>query len=396
MYQKRESLKIYANKNTDKVKIMAEKYSMKDDFYNPTTISKISSEIKIVYDDFAQHDFESEVLEKFPKLELKERMYHIRDMLSKYLPDDFKNAIKILLNALPSELDPNKSDDDFGDFIYAPYSEFVTEFGCTKEHLEFSLSALREITKRFSVEFAIRDFINAFPKETYEMMMACSLSENYHERRFASEGRRIKLPWAKKIDIDYRDNIQILDNLYLDNTRFVTRSVANHLNDLSKIDAPLVLTTLKGWRDSKRQNKKEMEFIINHALRSLIKSGNKETLEFLGYKTNPAIQIKDFSINKESIKIGEALEFDFEIMADKDEKLIVDYILYFRTKSGTQNPKVHKIKKLTLAENSSSQIMKKHTFKANMTTRKLYEGEHKVELQINGKVYESKIFELVL
>ena len=38
---------------------------------------------------------------------------------------------------------------------------------------------------------------------------------------------------------------------------------------------------------------------------------------------------------------------------------------------------------------------KKHHFKANMTTRKLYAGEHKVELQINGKIYASIKFDLL-
>ncbi len=367
---------------------------MKDALFNADKIAKISSEIKTVHTNFDQDKFEKETLEKFPELELKDRIFHIRDMLSKYLPTDYKQATNILLKALPSELDPSKSDDDFGDFIYAPYSEFVTKHGCSKKDLNFSLDALKEITKRFSAEFAIRNFINEFPKETYEMMKDCSKSSNYHQRRLSCEGLRIKLPWAKKINIDYNDNIAILNNLFYDNTRFVTRSVANHLNDISKVDASLVLKTLKRWKAKDRQNLKEMEFIINHSLRTLIKTGDKKTMEFLGYKIDPNIKINNLSINKTVIKIGEALEFDFEIMAKEDEKLIVDYILYFRTKNGNLNPKVHKIKKIETSKDKPTKIVKKHHFKANMSTRKLYVGRHKVELQINGKVYGSKTFDL--
>jgi len=36
--------------------------------------------------------FESEVVSLFPQLELKERINHIRDMLAKYLPDDYREA----------------------------------------------------------------------------------------------------------------------------------------------------------------------------------------------------------------------------------------------------------------------------------------------------------------
>jgi len=67
-------------------------------------------------------------------------------------------------------------------------------------------------------------------------MLNWSKSENYHHRRLASEGSRQKLPWCQKINLDYKKTIKILDNLYFDESRYVTRSVANHLNDISKID----------------------------------------------------------------------------------------------------------------------------------------------------------------
>ena len=112
-------------------------------------------------------------------------------------------------------------------------------------------------------------------------MKQWSKSDHYHFRRLASEGTRASLPWGIKINLDYKKPIEILDGLYYDNTRFVTRSVANHMNDISKKDASLVLDILKKWKDSKKQNKKEMDFIISHSLRTLVKDGNKEALDFL-------------------------------------------------------------------------------------------------------------------
>ena len=373
---------------------MKEKFSLKDELFNPAKVQKIASEIQAVYADFEQEAFEAEVVSLFPQLELKERIDHIRDMLAKYLPDDYREAMTILLKALPLELDTNKYDNDFGDFIYAPYGAYVAAFGCSKEDLDFSLTALREITKRFSVEYAIRDFINAFPKETLEMLKECSLSDNYHERRLASEGLRPKLPWAKKINIDYRKAVFILDNIFYDKTRYVTRSVANHLNDIAKMDAALVVATLKRWKRSEKQERKEMDFIINHALRTLVKQGDEDALALLGYRKDPSIKVNAFALHKSEVSIGEALVFSFEIDSKEEEHLIVDYIMHFRTKAGKLSPKVHKFKKLSLLEGDSVKLDKKHHFKANMTTRKLYAGEHKVELQINGKIYASINFEL--
>lgn len=191
---------------------MKEKFSLKDALFNPEKVHQLAIEIKIVYADLDQESFEKDITDVFPKLELKERIDHMSDMLFKYLPDKYNEAIAIIVQALPEELDTNKYDNDFGDFIYAPYAAYVAVFGCNNEHVTLSLSILRELTKRFSVEFAIRDFINNYPVETLVMLEACSKSDNYHERRLASEGLRPKLPWAKKLSLDYKIPVKLLDN----------------------------------------------------------------------------------------------------------------------------------------------------------------------------------------
>jgi len=371
---------------------MKEKFSLKDELFNSDKVHKIAVEIKAVYPAFDQKAFERDVLKPFPKLELKERMYHIRDMFVLYLPEDYREAVDILVKSLPDELDTNRSDNDFGDFIYAPYSEFVAAFGCSRIELSFSLQALREITKRFSVEFAIRDFINAYPEETFAMLEACALSNNYHERRLASEGLRPKLPWAKKINNEHDRTLFILNNIFYDETRYVTRSVANHLNDISKIDPELAIATLKSWKATGKQNKKEMDYIISHALRTLVKQGNENALALLGYKRDPKIVISDLKLYQDEVRLGEALIFDFKIEAKEDSHLLLDYIIHFRTKSGKASPKVHKIKKLSLKAGECIGVSKKHLFRANMSTRKLYAGKHKVELQINGVCYDLGTF----
>ena len=371
---------------------MKEKFSLKDQLFNENSVRKLSDEIDEASAVFEKEAFYTEVLVAFPELELKERIYHIRDMLLKYLPQGYEEALSVILQALPAPLDPEKEDDDFGDFIYAPYGEFVVCYGCNDAHLDRSLKALREITKRFSVEFAIRDFINNYPAETMTMLKACARSENYHERRLASEGSRPKLPWAKKLTLDYSKSITLLDTLYYDKTRYVTRSVANHLNDIAKVDASLVIKTLKRWQASMRQDPKEMAYLTSHALRTLVKEGNEEALALLGYERSPQIVLSELRLVQKSVKVGEALHIEFQIEAKEQCKLMLDYIVYFKTKSGKHSPKVHKIKKLSLDREACMKVSKKHFFKAEMTTRKLYAGEHKVELQINGKRYDMGTF----
>lgn len=92
---------------------MAKKIILKDMLFNSDKISFISNRIKEVYIDFDEEHFNHDVLKKFPDLELKERIFHIRNNLKKYLPNNYKTAVKILIQSLPEELDNKKLDDDF-------------------------------------------------------------------------------------------------------------------------------------------------------------------------------------------------------------------------------------------------------------------------------------------
>ena len=174
---------------------MTEKVLLKDLLFNKEKVEKIASAIQYTHRPFKKDDFVREVLARFPELELKARISWIAECLKKYLPNDYKRAADILIKALPAPNNPELSDDDFGDFIYAPYAEYVAKNGCTEEHLQFSLNALYKLTQRFSVEDAIRYFINAFPKETLKELLSWTKDSHYHVRRLCSEGTRPKLPW---------------------------------------------------------------------------------------------------------------------------------------------------------------------------------------------------------
>ena len=369
-----------------------EKFSLKDHLFNPEKIHMLSDSIMEVYSDFAFMEFAHDIILRLPELELKERIEYIARCLKRYLPKDYEEAVAIILESLPPELDPNKTDDDFGSFIYSPYWEFVVMKGLNEKYLRLSLDTLWELTKRFSVEWPIRYFLNEFEEETFKQMKQWSKSDHYHLRRLASEGTRASLPWGIKINLDYKKPIEILDGLYYDNTRFVTRSVANHMNDISKKDASIVLDILKKWKDSKKQNKKEMDFIISHSLRTLVKDGNKEALDFLWY-SHPDITVDAFYISNSHIKMWEYLEFEFDITSNKDQALMIDYIIYFVKANGKLSGKTFKISKKKFGKWEVFKIMKKQMFR-EMTTRKFYAWEHFVELQINGETFGKKAFRL--
>ncbi len=371
------------------------RFSLKDELFHVQNVTELAKRIQGVYPDFKTRAFIKRVTGKFPDLELKERIDWIAHNFDFYIPKDYEETVAILLASLPPELDPELTDDDFGEFINAPYSHFVATRGCTKEHLTYSLAALTEMTKRFSVEGPIRDFINAFPHETFAYLEICSKDKNYHVRRLASEGTRAMLPWCHNITTDYKRPLTILNRLHADKTRYVTRSVANHMNDISKIDPALVIETLKKWKKEGRQNTQEMEFIIRHSLRTLINQGNTSALTLVGYK-KPAIEVTHFQSKTKRVQIGDSYEFTLTLVSTskKSQKLLVDYVLYFQKKNGELTPKTFKIKKIALAPHEEMVLHKKHPMKS-MSTKTLYPGEHRVEIQINGERFGSLKFTLL-
>jgi len=376
---------------------MKEKFSLKDHLFNLQKLEKIGTEISQVYPAFKRDAFLKTTVAKFPELELKQRITWIAEQLKRYLPPSYQEAVAILLASLPRPCDPSLSDDDFGDFIYAPYSEFVAKYGCKKEDLAFSLDALKSITTRFSAEDAIRYFINAFPTDTMNTLLHWTTDSHYHVRRLASEGTRPKLPWSQKIVIKPEETFPILDRLYADRTRFVTRSVANHLNDISKLNPASVIDSLAAWQQSKKQSEKEMTFMIKHALRTAVKQGHPGAISFLGVSPNPQVTVSGFCIKTPQVTIGDAVEFSCVITALKKEKVIVDYSIHFQNKAGTMaNKKMYKLKQFTVEPGDVVTIEKRHLFRAGMTTRILYPGEHQVAIQVNGQKVGSGSFELKL
>ncbi len=369
-------------------------FSLKDHLFNDETVNTFAGWLVSAKPDLDRARFVAEVLDRFDELELKQRIAHIASVMATHLPDDFQEAVEVIISALPERLDPSQVDNDFGEFIIAPFSHFIAVNGATPDRLELSLGALREITQRFSAEDAIRTFINEFPAETLAFLAECAVDPNYHVRRLASEGTRPKLPWSGKLLIEHTAPLPILDLVFGDPTRYVTRSVANHLNDIAKLDPDLVVDTLNRWKATGRQEPAEMDFIIEHACRTLVKDGDERALSLLGFGEEPDVEIRDLISPTSMVQIGSAFEFSFTLAARRPQKLLLDYTMVFAGPDGDPGgSKVFKLKKLDLDAGESVVIKKKHPMRL-MTTRALYDGAHSITLQINGKALDSLPFEL--
>lgn len=370
------------------------RFSLKDALFNAERLGYLAELFRAAERGFNVREFLNATVPQLPQLELKARISHIATSLEKHLPDDFPSAARIIVSALPPPLDPTQTDGDFGDFIFAPLGEYVVRGGLSKSHLRLSLATLKELTQRFSMEYAIRPFINAFPDETLRELKRWSQDSNYHVRRLVSEGTRPLLPWAPRIRLDIEASLALLDVLHADPTRYVTRSVANHLNDIAKSRPELVVETLTRWQVEGQQDEAELRWMSKQALRTLVKRGHPQSLKLLGFSAKPKISVEGFTIKDLRLEAGQALEFSVTIVARQPTALLIDYVVEFVKSNGSLAPKVFKLKSVELGKNESLTLNKQHRLLANATTYRLYPGKHFLTLQINGQSYGRCPFEI--
>lgn len=89
-----------------------------------------------------------------------------------------------------------------------PLADYVALRGLG--HFEVSLNLLKEMTKRFSAEFAIRPFLLAEPQRTIGVLETWADDANLHVRRLVSEGTRPRLPWAMRLPAFIADPAPVL------------------------------------------------------------------------------------------------------------------------------------------------------------------------------------------
>ncbi|MDE4133578.1 hypothetical protein PXK00_10665 [Phaeobacter sp. QD34_3] len=370
---------------------MASGFSLKDQLFNLEKTRYLAGLFAAADPGFDADGFEAQVMARFPELELKQRIHWIAEVLAGHYSGPLPEVAPVLLSALPPPLDPGKSDDDFGDFIFAPLGEFVIAKGI-EDHPDLTLDLLEALTQRFSMEYAIRPMLNRWPDLTLTRMQDWVRHENYHVRRLVSEGTRPRLPWGLGIGLDLRAPLPLLDHLHGDSTRFVTRSVANHLNDIARKDPDLVVDTLRRWGDGGLQTGKEMDWMTRHACRGLVKAGHPGALGLLGYDPEAPVTAQ-ILLEVTSVPIGEALCFSVVLAGPEDQPVLVDYRLHFQRPGGKTSAKVFKLKQAHLMKGRLT-LSKRHRMKGDATTFTLVPGTHRIEILVNGTQRAEMAFEL--
>lgn len=364
--------------------------------FSPDLVACLAGHLRRHVNGFEAPQFTAAIVPQLETLALKARAQLIADQVHAALPADPAQRAKVLLALLHPDdghqVNRPSGDEGVCGWGILPLTMVVGQHGVAD--FDRSMLLLREMTKRFTAEFAIRHFLLADQGRAITTLSGWVDDPSHHVRRLVSEGSRPRLPWAMQLPGLIRDpspTLPLLERLRDDPEPYVRRSVANHLNDIAK-DHPQLITALAA--DWMHGASPEREALLRHACRGLIKQGDAAALAVFG-RHPPRVQAGPLELSVSEVRMGEALELRLLLrsVADEAQQLTVDYVLHLRKANGRLSPKVFKGALLDLAPGASVQFRRTHRFR-EVTTRRHYMGEQAVSLRINGEDTAQVVFSL--
>ncbi|MDT8446322.1 MAG: DNA alkylation repair protein [bacterium] len=361
---------------------MSERFEVREVF-NLKVVQEQAQRFLKAWPLFDAQGFVESVTPQLPPLGFKERAEVIVRGLEAYLPGDFLQALDILVAALPPKIE-GENLEGYGGFICWPLGDWIAQHG--QDHFEASMQALYRLTQSFSAEGAIRPFLTQQPEATLKILTQWAQDPNPHVRRLVSEGTRPRLPWTPALPQykkDPRPLFSLLEALKEDPALLVRRSVANHLNDVSKDHPDLAVELLSRWHQQGPSER--VRWITGHALRTLIKKGHPGALGLMGFEAQPQVSL-DWLQRPEDLKIGEEMRFSFRLKskAKTQQKLVIDFAVGFCKAKGQLADKMFKLAVRDLEPGASVELSKGLVL-AQRSTRKLYPGAHRLSVWVGGQ-----------
>ncbi|MBF0110658.1 MAG: DNA alkylation repair protein [Magnetococcales bacterium] len=365
--------------------------SLKEIYHRPL-VEELAARVAANHPGFDVETFVAEVVADFPSLELMARSRRIAEGLRAYLPATFPDAVAILLASM-GEDDGSGGVEGYDGFRHLPFLNFVGRYGLN--HPDLALDALERMTRHFSAEFDIRPYILNHPKLTLPRLHTWARHEDWRLRRLASEGSRPRLPWGLRLKPFIDDPtpcLEILEPLHADHHPVVRRSVANHLNDVSRDHPDLAVATAQRWLN---HGDAGTLWIVNHGLRTLVKQGHAGALALLGFSGSLTPEVVAFTLMPPRVMLGETATFTTTLRCREAATLSIDYIVHHQRQNGSLSPKVFKLARRRVLADEVIHLEKSHPLRP-ITTRRYYPGLHRLDLLVNGRVVCGGTFELAM
>jgi 3-methyladenine DNA glycosylase AlkC len=356
-------------------------------FVDAAVVDRLADRFGAVHPQFDSAGFRSAATAGLDDMELKERIAHIAACLAEHLPAHYPDAVAVVVAAA------DHPDPPIGGWEAWPLNTFIELHGT--EWPEDSLDAMERLTRYASSEFALRPLLEHHPETTFARLERWVDHPDEAVRRLVSEGTRPLLPWGKRVEAlrtDPEPGLALIARLVGDPSETVRRSVANHLNDVSKDHPERAIEVARDWL---ADGPAETTALVSHALRTLVKRGDFGALAVLGFATHAAVDVLEFTCEPPQVPIGgrTTLTARLRSTADGPCRMVADWVVHYVKAAGSTSPKVFKGRILDLEPGQEVELHRRLSL-ADMSTRTHHPGVHRVVLQVAGSAVAEASFQL--
>lgn len=347
------------------------------DQYSPAYVRRLGTAIHAIQPTFDVHQFVAETLASgWESLKLMERRDRLTRTMHHQFPKTFVEAAELLRQLAPQ----------FTGLPAIVLPNYVATYGLADWQTSMALLAL--LTQYSTGEFAIRPFLIKYPDQTAQQMATWAHSDNVDVRRLASEGMRPRLPWGIRLRqyvADPEPVFTILETLITDESSYVQKSVANSLNDISKDHPDRVIAFAQAhWHQTP-----QTDWMLKRGLRTLFKQGNPAVLRLQGYSLAVAERLDTVAVTPTSQRVvmGASTILNYRLHAHSDAPFPVylGYRVHYVRQNKTDAFKDFFLKRTTLtAAADLTGAFKIHW--RQLSTRRLYPGQHEIDLLVNTQV----------
>lgn len=360
---------------------MGEHKAFKDAF-DAGLVARISEQLTRVEPRFEQERFRREAVAGIDALELMARVGLIADALQRALPGPTAARMRALIDSLPPVESSGEGITAHGAWLW-PYGEFVARHGL--DDVEASFSGMLELTQRFTSEFAVRPFLARDVDGLLDRLEPLCAHPSEHVRRWVSEGTRTRLPWGRRVpalEARLERRLRILARLRRDPSRYVQRSVANHLGDVLKQDRPRGLDLLEAWI---AEDHPVTNWIVRHAARHALKQADPRALALLGQSANPQLELMAFKVDTVRVRAGDSITIGVGVRngGSVAASLRLDYRLDSPGAGTRRRSHCFRYADVRLEPGESTQLTRCHRF-VDRSIRPLRCGPHRLVLMLNG------------
>ena len=365
----------------------------------------IGEKIQRIYPEFDVSGFVADVRAEMEGQTIYNVTNAIGRVLRQYLPQDYSDALAILMNYVEIEAPPEPARHPTAETETSlrPVAHFISLYGLAD--FEASLDAFCELSKhRCTRGGDIREFIIKDAERCFERFGEWVTDENANLRLFVATSLCMRGTWQKWLRpfiADPQPILVLLEILKDDSDARVREQVATDMRDIVKEYPETGYATLARWG---QDGKPETQKILKQALKYQVKIGDKRAFKLLGLGAVPKLGKADITLTelhseRLALPINDAFRFSFSLQSesDADQAILTYYVVAYKRPSGHITRKRYRLSQRTLKPRQRV-AYEKSLFP--LPSLKQYDegkaclGWHRFELEVNGDVLGGFDFEV--